>query len=179
MEDELKDSKNFFDFLLPRPLRMTVEAGIVAASFIGCVVQGTRFFGDIPMGLDDGTGTNLAVNLVSAVLFAYIFGREQRAGAERVQQRTETRERQWARGDREQVLCNWIATLVTRWLPSGNKTCSGTSVLPLSQWRVLIVAWAKNYSMWFHRAQSVRIQGGGVLRNPIAWGVLEPPPSFF
>lgn len=100
IEDELRDPKNFVEYFLPRPLRLTFFAGAALSCFIALALAASRAGRSLPAAAADGSLRDLGLNATGAVvflaLFAWDWGRQTRRRA----QRAELRQKQIEFGDR-------------------------------------------------------------------------------
>lgn len=127
MEDELRDPRNFVEYLLPRPIRITLFYFTSVASLLATVLNGAALIRDGDAG-SVAIGS-VALNAGFCVLFAILGNREQQAGEERVIQRKVIRDAQIRLGDREvfvnesgekmsrlkPVNAEWILRRLERW----------------------------------------------------------------
>ena len=101
LENELRDPKNFVEFFLPRPLRLTVLGGGAASCALACWLCATRVAANAQVASADGTLRDLGINLVGFLLFLSLFLWDQRQGGQRIERRSDLRRRQIDFGDRE------------------------------------------------------------------------------
>ncbi|MEW5310695.1 MAG: hypothetical protein WDW38_002466 [Sanguina aurantia] len=130
IEDELRDPRNFLEYLLPRPLRKLVWAGSAASCTIAAVLTAVRLI-QVPDLLSSGSTIprDLVINLLGLGMFIALYDWEQRSGEARIEQRREIREAQIRTGDREvfineqgekmsrlkEVNDEWILRRLERW----------------------------------------------------------------
>ncbi|MEW5302378.1 MAG: hypothetical protein WDW36_005171 [Sanguina aurantia] len=130
IEDELRDPRNFLEYLLPRPLRKLVWAGSAASCTIAAVLTAVRLI-QVPDLLSSGSAIprDLVINLLGLAMFIALYDWEQRSGQARIEQRREMREAQIRTGDREvfineqgekmsrlkEVNDEWILRRLERW----------------------------------------------------------------
>jgi len=129
MEDELKDPRTPFEYLIPRPLRLAVVGSAAASCFIACLLDAARVASDPSLSMADGTVKALGINLAGLALFAALFSFDNASAEKRVRRRKEIREAQIEFGDREvfvnesgqrmsklkEVDDDWILRRLERW----------------------------------------------------------------
>eukprot|EP00884_Botryococcus_braunii_P000550 jgi/Botrbrau1/10496/Bobra.0133s0099.2 len=99
-EDELKDPGNFLEYLLPRPLRLTLLGGGVVSCFVASAISASQLARDLSYQLQPDF-TTVLVNLGGLAAFVLLFLRDQAAASTRLQRRKEIRDAQLRIGDRE------------------------------------------------------------------------------
>eukprot|EP00850_Spirogloea_muscicola_P015943 SM000126S26319 [mRNA] locus=s126:155769:157810:- [translate_table: standard] len=95
MEDELKDARNFFDYLAPRPLRRLYFGFGAVSCTVGFVISLSKLLADPGLEVAAGDSNNVGINLLGIILFISLFAEK------RVEQRQQIRESQIKKGDRE------------------------------------------------------------------------------
>lgn len=141
MEDELRDPKNFLEYLFPRPIRQWLLWGTAASSLVATLFTLARFVQEPAAVQTDPPQVfqDLALNAAGAVVFAALAVVDRRAGETRVEERRNLRKAQIRVGDRE-VFINeqgekmsrlkdvddeWIIRRLERWGKNDNMPFMG------------------------------------------------------
>lgn len=101
IEDELKDSSTFIDYLAPRPLRRIYFASGAASCTVAFIVSLSKVIANPSLELAEGGITNVGINLAGAIVFGALFLWEGKQKEKRIIERKEIREAQIRLGDRE------------------------------------------------------------------------------
>eukprot|EP00898_Chlorokybus_atmophyticus_P008897 jgi/Chlat1/9008/Chrsp94S08288 len=101
LEEELKDPRNFVDYLFPRPVRRVLWAGGAVSCLVGVLIDVGKLASNPALELASGGPRTLAINASGFALFVSLLLWENRQQAARAARRARTREAQIASGDRE------------------------------------------------------------------------------
>ncbi|CAM6016937.1 unnamed protein product [Sphagnum balticum] len=101
MEDELKDSRNFFDYLAPRPIRRILFGAGAASCLLGSCIALAKLLADPSFEMATGSANNVGINLLGCITFSSLFLWEGQEAEARIEKRKELRATQIRLGDRE------------------------------------------------------------------------------
>lgn len=137
LEDELRDPRNFVEYLVPRPIRRVLLGSAAVSCLIASALAVTQLIQDASLGMSGASGDTvktLLVDLAGFAAFGALFQREAGEAEKRIEQRTKLRQRQIEFGDRavyfdeegrkmsrlKEVDAEWVLRRLERWGKSDN-----------------------------------------------------------
>ncbi|KAH8939777.1 hypothetical protein BDL97_15G054100 [Sphagnum fallax] len=101
IEDELKDSRNFIDYLAPRPIRRILFGAGAASCLLGSCIALAKLLADPSFEMATGSANNVGIDLLGCITFSSLFLWEGQEAEARIEKRKELRATQIRLGDRE------------------------------------------------------------------------------